>query len=153
MTKTLLFNGCSFTAGDELVWHEYNTQYLWKSMISTPLDDQPVNLGKDERRRLIDDYTANFRPTRNLAAQCAEILQTAKFDLSVDGNSNHSIVYQTISYLEHCSIQEQQNIHVCIGWTEFSRRYKWSEQLNCMSNIHRHWDYDKSLKEYIDYCL
>ena len=41
----------------------------------------------------------------------------------------------TISFLEELSVQERKNYHVCIGWSEISRRLAWNPETNSFHNL------------------
>lgn len=101
--KKLLFNGCSFVAGDDLGW-DHNK-----------LGD-PIKSSKLWEEHIIK------RKAWNLPAKSAEKLNTDVIDISMDGNSNPGIVLQTIEYIStKLNKEERSNLHVCIGWSEISR--------------------------------
>jgi hypothetical protein len=145
--KTLLFNGCSFTAGDEIVYKEYCEFTRWDGDWGKPTEGQLT---------AYRDYKENFRPKYNMSAICANMLGTTVVDLSQDGNSNYSIALRTVNYINLLSSSEKENLHVCVGWTEPVRRARWCKKpFNCLSNIHammydnpffsEHRDYIKSV--------
>jgi hypothetical protein len=113
--KTLLFNGCSFVAGDDLGW-DYSVGKPWNNI---DLWNQHV-----EKRK-----------TWNLAARCATELETTAIDLSQDGNSNTSIAITTINYILKLSEEEKSNLHVCVGWTEPTRFFHWVSKSKKFHNI------------------
>ena len=122
--KTLLFNGCSYVAGDAIVWDRYCRDVLkhevnWLSFVHT---------GD------IDSYF-KYRAKLNLSAQTAALCHTTSVDLSKDGASNAYIALTTIKYLTGLTTAEQKNIHVCIGWTEESRRFRWDNPTRCFINL------------------
>ena len=121
MDKILLFNGCSFVAGDAVGWNDYTTKHTWQE-----LNDQTATQYKwDKMYNLYNDYTQNYRAKINLSAECANTLDTAKVDLSRDGNSNDTITLSTIGYLMSVSPEIRKQHHVCVGWTCTDRRIKW----------------------------
>jgi hypothetical protein len=127
--KRLLVNGCSFLAGDEIVWDRYvkhigNKDAKWPTAVRT-------------HHRLYVDYRYNFRPQYNFASQLADKLGGIdKVDLSDDGSSNDMISLKTISFLLGKSPEERKQFHVCIGWTSVSRLMKYSLHSNVYMNLH-----------------
>lgn len=121
--RKLLFNGCSFTAGDELVWHLYRPDVQWRGA------------GWQE---LYNKYCADFRSLHNLAFKTAEALGCTRHDLSKDGNTNGMIATDTINWLLSKSPEERTQYHVCVGWTSPSRYSKWVKSYTQFYNIHVH---------------
>ena len=133
MKKTLLFNGCSFVAGDAIFWEEYclknnlpkiEWMEIWRS-----LDDLSEHLYQ---------YSVNFRSERNLPAMVANHLGCPKVDISTDGNSNDNIAISTIAYLLNKSSEERKKFHVCIGWSiigRFLKHFKTDKHSN-FANLH-----------------
>jgi hypothetical protein len=114
--KTLLFNGCSFVAGDDLGWNYSNGH---------PTDSPKLwNIHKENRKAW------------NLSAKCAAELNTSAVDLSIDGNSNCNISFKTINYIQTLSVEEKNNLHVCIGWTDPYRFLHFIEFKSTFDNIH-----------------
>ena len=118
MKKTLLINGCSFTAGDDIAW-DYQTHGSWNS----------------EPNYFREEYMVNIRPKYNLAGKLSKLLDTTAVDFSRDGNSNSEISLKTIGYISQLSDDERKNLHVCIGWTERSRLCRWSIHRNKFTTI------------------
>ena len=114
--KNLLFNGCSFVAGDDLGWDYANGQP----------SDSP---------KLWDIHKEN-RKSWNLSALCALELNTSVVDLSIDGNSNCNISFKTIDYIQKLTVEEKNNLHVCIGWTEPYRFLHFIEYKKTFDTIH-----------------
>lgn len=119
--KKLIFNGCSFMAGDELVWKQYheecNRELLpWFS--KNPLND----VGIEFRYNYID-YRKNF----NLPAMVSRNLGCEWFDLSRDGKSNETIAMETIACINSIDKEERTKYHVIIGWSSLSRVMKYSK--------------------------
>lgn len=126
--KTLLFNGCSFTAGDEVVWDNYCLQRKgrkidWRSFYS----DQK---NSPEMQKFIYDYRVNYRRLFNLPMATAFRLGCERVDLSEDGNSNDNIALSTIAYLLSKTPKERKQYHVCIGWTSTSRFMKFIPEIS-----------------------
>jgi hypothetical protein len=124
--KKLLFNGCSFVAGDAVAWHLYFPYIPWE----TVLDNASGSVNDNYR-----EYTLNFRKRHNLPAVCASILNTPSVDLSKDGSSNNWISLTTINYILKLSEEEKSNLHVCVGWSDITRRMKWSNTVGCFMNF------------------
>ena len=116
MKKTLLINGCSFTAGDDIAW-DHAAHGVWRDFISSSV------LNKNQ---IFDNYTNLIRPQYNFAGVLSRLLNTTSVDLSRDGNNNSEIALTTIGYISRLTPEERKNLHVCIGWTEPSRLCKWS---------------------------
>lgn len=143
--KKLIFNGCSYTAGDALVWDQFCpeiswTTSLWKTAPSAELVQKYVQ------------YRTEYRPKHNLAAMCAAALGTEKIDLSTDGNVNSRIALETINYILSLRPSARKEYHVCIGWTETSRRLKWypnKNQFECIHVAHAENDAYAPFKNYI----
>ena len=111
--KTLLFNGCSYTAGDKIVWEEF----LQISKLDSTDSYQYINY-------------VQYRKQFNLPMICAKNLGLPHIDLSMDGNSNYNIAIDTINHILSLPIELRNNLHVCIGWTEPTRQLKWSTKHN-----------------------
>ena len=115
----LLFNGCSFVAGDFLTWHQHFPHinpdlHIWGR--------QPhPSIPQEEIKRLADLYRTKLRPQDNLAAQVSRLTGLEAIDISADGNSNMAIAQSTIAWLS----ENPGQYHVCIGWTEQTRRLVW----------------------------
>lgn len=121
--KTLLFNGCSYMAGDEVVWDNYCLQKKgrkldWKSFWS----DKNIS---PEDQKFVIDYRYTYRRLFNLPMATALRLGCERIDISEDGNSNDNIALATIAFLLDKSPKERKNFHVCIGWTSTSRFMKY----------------------------
>lgn len=116
--KTLIFNGCSFMAGDELVWEQYHHHY------GRPVTKWSTTDGDIEFR---DSYF-KYRQSFNLPAVISNMLgRCTKIDLAEDGKSNENIAIETIACLNRFSKDERENFHVIIGWTSPSRILKYSK--------------------------
>ena len=143
--KKLIVNGCSYTAGDALVWDQFCpeiswTTSLWKTAPSAELVQKYVQ------------YRTEYRPKHNLAAMCAAALGTEKIDLSTDGNVNSRIALETINYILSLRPSARKEYHVCIGWTEMSRRLKWNpdkDHFECLHVSHTQNELYAPFKNYI----
>jgi hypothetical protein len=139
--KKLLFNGCSFVAGDAIVWEEY------LKLNNIPVEDYFIwmpNSNKqnvEQRQALYTNYRDVYRRTRNIPAIVAKHFNTEVLDLSEDGNSNDAIAMTTILKLLEIPVEKRKEFHVVIGWTESSRRARYLTSENDFFNLHvRHWD-------------
>lgn len=131
--KKLIVNGCSFVAGDALVWDQYIQEqgypYIsWEEIISKSRNDF--------LEKIYFEYTLDYRKKQNLPAIISNFLNTTVTDLSLDGNSNDSISFETIQYLFTLPEKERQNYHIIIGWTAPSRNIKYSKKINSFINLH-----------------
>jgi hypothetical protein len=114
----LLFNGCSFTAGDLITWHQHYpdiTSDQLYARVSHP------RYTREEITEFAQHYQQVLRPRDNLAATTAGLLNLDSVDLSQDGASNQSIAHTTISWVD----QNPGDYCLCIGWTEPARRLIW----------------------------
>jgi hypothetical protein len=132
--KTLLFNGCSFVAGDEIVWDSYcidsgRPGLKWKNFAKTPSKTK-------EDAEFWENYRFSYRRQRNLPAMVAQSLGKRHVDISLDGNSNDMIAFATVNYFLSLQPEERKNYHVCIGWTTTSRIMKFSKYVNGYFNLH-----------------
>jgi len=131
--KTLFFNGCSFVAGDEIVWKEYcirdnrEDAMDWFKFLSTFTESD---------RAFWDGYRYDYRIKNNLPAMVARRLSSNHVDISADGNSNDMIAFSTINYFLNISPDERKNYHACIGWTTTARLMKFSKIADGYFNLH-----------------
>ena len=147
--KKLLFNGCSFVAGDEIVWDQYCKEsgkiLNW------------VDAGKSkENFDFWHNYRHVYRLQYALPAMVARHFSCLHIDISQDGNSNDMIALATVNYLLGLDPEDRKNYHVCIGWTTVSRLMKYSKFAQSYVNLHiQHIDqardnpYVKELEKYI----
>jgi len=144
--KKILLNGCSFVAGDALTWDMHYPNINWiKHIFQGKL--HPIYSAKQiEEFRM--HYSNNLRPADNLKGQLEKLLTVSVTDLSVDGNSNDNIAMSTIGFLNKLSVKDRQQYHVCIGWTELTRRLKWLEKDKVFFNMHLSHLNHKAYKEY-----
>jgi hypothetical protein len=130
--KKLLINGCSFVAGDEVVWDQY-LKSLGKDQ------DRSISWGtvSNSHNDIYQQYINDYRPKFNLGSKLIENLGWAdKIDLSDDGSSNDMISIKTIAYLMSIPEKDRQQFHVCIGWTSVSRLMKYTKYANVYINLH-----------------
>jgi hypothetical protein len=118
MKKTLLINGCSYTAGDDIAW-DHLTYGSWGVFTSSS-----TLLNKDN---IMHEYLTSVRPLYNVSGVLGKLLNTTSVDLSRDGNNNSEIAIKTIGYISALAKEERKNLHVCIGWTEPVRLCRWSD--------------------------
>jgi hypothetical protein len=123
--KKIIVNGCSFIAGDELVWKDFCIQ---KFGIEYPW--------KEKNFELHSEYVLKYRPYRNFSKLLADCLGVSDVkDLSRDGNSNDMIALETISFLLGLPEDERQDCHVCIGWTLPARIMKFMDESSTYVNL------------------
>ena len=130
--KTLFFNGCSFVAGDEIVWEQYCIEK------GVPPIDWFNFLGNmsDPENDFWNNYRYDYRMKNNLPAMVARRLSSKHIDISADGNSNDMIAFSTINHFLSISPEERKNYHACIGWTTTARLMKFSKISNSYYNLH-----------------
>jgi hypothetical protein len=132
--KKILLNGCSFVAGDALTWDTHFPDINWmKHVFYKKL--HPTYSSK-QICEISLDYKFNLRPKDNLRGQLEKLLKVDVIDISTDGNSNDNIAMSTIGFLTSLSPNERKQYHICIGWTELTRRIKWVEEHNHFFNLH-----------------
>lgn len=132
--KKILINGCSFTAGDAVTWHIHHPDIDWlKYIIQRKL--HPVYSSK-KIEACYNEYKLQLRKLDNIGGQLAKLLNTSVIDISLDGNSNDNISISTIGFLSKLKPEERKKYHVCIGWTEFTRRIRWIQRYGRFHNLH-----------------
>ena len=104
--KKIIFNGCSFVAGDALVWDQYIKlkglkNLSWEYYSSTKVSDDVI--------QILQDYKNNYRKFRNLPAFLGKFLKTEVIDISEDGHSNDGISFSTIQTLLDIPEKERKN--------------------------------------------
>lgn len=132
--KKILLNGCSFTAGDAVSWDKHHPDIDWNKYIFNK-KLHPTYSSK-QISSFMHEYTTTLRQTDNLKGQLTNLLNTTVVDISMDGNSNDNIALATIGFLSKLSPEEQREYHVCVGWTELTRRVRWLHDTNNFFNIH-----------------
>jgi hypothetical protein len=132
--KTLLFNGCSFMAGDEIAWEQYCISK------GSPIIEWGVSWSQNqnipEANKFMHEYRFDYRRLHNLPMAVATHLSSSRIDISEDGNSNDSIAVSTIAFLLSKTWEERKQFHVCIGWSTNSRFLKYIDSINSFINIH-----------------
>jgi len=153
--KTLLFNGCSFMAGDEIAWAQYciskgKPVIDWNTFWLQNFRDPDVN-------EFVGEYRFDYRRLHNLPMAVATHLASSRIDISEDGNSNDCIALSTIAYLLSKTPEERKQFHVCVGWSSNSRFLKYINRVNLFTNIHvnhvggRHGQEElRDVQDYID---
>lgn len=127
--KKLIFNGCSYTAGDACAWDLFCPEIPWTRQLWSSAPSQ-------ELMEKYGTYRLDFRPKYNIGGVCANKLNAEKIDLSQDGNANSMIALRTIDYILSLRPDSRKNYHVCIGWTEYARRAKWSNKHLKLETLH-----------------
>jgi hypothetical protein len=133
--KKLLFSGCSYTAGDELVWDKYCKDIL----LVEPIEYTWDHFHKDHQ--VFVEHYANYleyRKNFNIPGQVGKALNKSVTDLSLDGNSNTQIALSVIKNLLEKTPEEVKDFHVCVGWTSLTRRLKWFEKRKSFANMFPH---------------
>ena len=138
--KKLLFAGCSFTAGDALVWDDFS-----KNILSLPIE-----WDSKEQKKHYPDYT-DYRKKFNLSSKTSSLLETECVDLSCDGNSNTGIALSVLNFLMNLSLAEQQQYHVCVGWTSWTRRLKYLKEYNTFLSLNPHQYKNPNFEDVKDY--
>lgn len=114
--KKIILNGCSWVAGDEIVWDKFCIEKgLGNLSYYSTVNESHLN-------NLRSEYRTSFRPKFNQAGILSNILNTEVIDLSRDGNSNDSISMTTINYLLGIPRDERKNYHVIIAWSILTRK-------------------------------
>jgi hypothetical protein len=130
--KTILFNGCSFVAGDAVAWDRYCMEKFGEVL---PWGEAQHLLNARMANAMLD-YRFNWRRQYNLPKQTADLLSAEVVDLSEDGNSNDNIALSTIAYLLNKSPKERAQYHVCIGWSALLRLLKYNPYTNRFVTLH-----------------
>lgn len=111
----LLFNGCSFVAGEYLSWHKHFPDI---DPVQHVFHRRPHPIySPDQIDKRIRTYFDTIRPSENLAAQVSRLTGLEAIDISADGNSNWAIALSTMAYVH----EHPGPYCVCIGWTETAR--------------------------------
>jgi hypothetical protein len=136
MSKKLLFNGCSMTAGDAITWDKHNPDIDWWENLY--LNKPHADYNMDQLRVLLNNYTENLRSHDNLSGQVGKLTGLEVKDISLDGNSNQNICISTISFLSELTLEERKNYHVFVGWTSLARKVCWNAEFSQFSNLNTH---------------
>lgn len=129
--KKLIFNGCSFMAGDELVWEQYKKEFNKETVPWFSKKAQLTEINDIEFRNNYVEYRKNF----NLPAMISRNLGCEWFDLSRDGKSNETIAIETIAHINTIDKEEREKHHVIIGWSSLSRVMKYSKMINQFTDL------------------
>lgn len=129
MTKKIIFNGCSFMAGDEIAWEQYRNEVgnrlTWKQFCSIE------QIQTDADQEYWNTYQNVYKRNYNLPQFVINSLGLSvdnKIDISSDGKSNDMISISTINYILGIPPEERKNYHVLIGWTSIYRVMKYSSR-------------------------
>jgi hypothetical protein len=122
--KKLLFSGCSFVAGDELVWDNYCKDILLKN----PIEYTWSVFHKDKAFEMLYLGYIDYRKQFNLGCQVGNAFNTPVIDVSMDGNNNTRIALSVIKKLLEKTPEDASQFHVCVGWTSLIRRIIWSKK-------------------------
>lgn len=133
MSKKILFNGCSMTAGDAVTWDNYYPDVDF--ILHTHLKQPHPKYSLMEIHEMYWNYITNLRPLDNLSGQVHKLTGYDCTDLSEDGNSNQNIAMTTISFLSQLSPEERKNYHVCVGWSALARKTCWNSKEKNFYNI------------------
>jgi hypothetical protein len=118
--KKLLFSGCSFVAGDEVVWK----QYCYENSIEHTWNDF-----NEDHAMFEIHYLAyiEYRKQFNLGGQVGKAFNSPVIDLSMDGLNNTRIALSVTKKILEKTPEDARRFHVCVGWTSLLRRIKWSK--------------------------
>jgi hypothetical protein len=137
--KKIIFNGCSFMAGDEIAWEQYckevGNRLTWQQFCSS---DQ---VKTDADIAYWDNYQFIYKRNYNLPQFVINSLGLSvddKIDISSDGKSNDMISISTINYILNLPPEERKNYHVVIGWTSIYRVMKYTSKYRNFMNLHVH---------------
>ena len=137
--KKIIFNGCSFMAGDEIAWEQYRKEVgnglTWDQFCS-------IEQGKtDADRTYWNNYQQIYKRNYNLPQFVINSLGASvnnKIDISTDGKSNDMISISTINYILGIPPEERKNYHVVIGWTSIYRVMKYASKHKTFMNLNVH---------------
>jgi len=118
--KKIILNGCSWIAGDELVWHQYLNEI--GRDVNDPTLQWKNNLFTVDFVSVQEQYRTVYRKKYNQGGMLAKELGTEVIDISDDGNSNDNIALSTINEVLSIPEEERQNYHVIVGWTLKERK-------------------------------
>lgn len=142
--KTIIMNGCSFVAGDELVWQQYHTEY------NKPVTNWWTMTNDPEYELFREVYREKYRRQYNLPILIAQKLECNRLDLSADGNSNDGIVMDTIAFILTIPPEKRCNYHVVIGWTTLCRYLRYSKIKDNFFNLNVGYLQGKNSNDVID---
>jgi len=120
--KKIILNGCSWIAGDEIVWKEFCEE---KGLENEDFMTFSERYGGTEKKHLITYYRTVWRKNHNQGSMLSRMLETQVIDLAIDGNSNDGIALGTINYVNTIPVNERKDYHVVIGWTILERKALW----------------------------
>ena len=133
--KKVLFNGCSFVAGDEIAWDQYcketENTLTWKWFCDG-------NKKTHEQEKIWTNYLHDYKRKHNLPQFVINLLGLTvddKIDLSTEGKSNDMIAMSTVQYLLSIPPKDRKNYHVVIGWTLVTRIMKYASKYFNFMNL------------------
>lgn len=125
--KKIILNGCSWVAGDEMLWNQFLHE-----MGQDPND--PTMQWNTSTHSLIfkslqNEYRYVYREKHNQGGMLSRDLGTEVIDLAADGNSNDNIAMSTIGEILEIPAEHRQDYHVIIGWTVKERKLLFLEYM------------------------
>lgn len=134
--KKIIFNGCSFMAGDEIAWEQYRKEVgnglTWEQFCSIDY------VKTDADNTYWNNYQFNYKRNYNLPQFVINSLGLSvdnKIDISTDGKSNDMISISTINYILGIPPEDRKNYHVVIGWTSIYRVMKYTSKYKTFTNL------------------
>ena len=135
--KKIVFNGCSFMAGDELVWDDYSkevgTTLSWEWFTTVSIRQRTIEHGA-----IWGEYHDVYKRKYNLPQHVSELVgidTDNKIDLSNEGKSNDMISLSTVNYILSIPIEDRHNYHVVVGWSSIARAMKFIKQFKSFTNL------------------
>ena len=135
--KKIVFNGCSFMAGDELVWDDYSkevgTTLSWEWFTTVSIRQRTIEYGA-----IWGEYHDVYKRKYNLPQHVSELVgidTDNKIDLSNEGKSNDMISLSTVNYILSIPIEDRHNYHVVVGWSSIARAMKFIKQFKSFTNL------------------
>lgn len=158
MKKKIIFNGCSFMAGDKIAWEQYckevGNRLTWEQFCSPEYATRHVT---DADVVYWNNYHNIYKRNNNLPQFVINSLGLSvdnKIDISTDGKSNDMISISTVNYILNIPLEERKNYHAVIGWSsvyrvmKYTSKYKNFMNLNVGHGSHADWLLNE-FKEYI----
>ena len=135
--KKIVFNGCSFMAGDELVWDNYSKEVgnklSWEWFTTASPEQHTI-----ENKVTWNEYHDVYKRKYNLPQHVSELVgidTDNKIDLSNEGKSNDMISLSTVNYILSIPIEDRHNYHVVVGWSSIARAMKFIKQFKSFTNL------------------
>jgi len=134
--KKIIFNGCSFMAGDEIAWEQYRKEVgnglTWDQFCSVKQTKTDADVIYWTNYQNI--YKRNYNLPQ-LVINSLGLSVDNKIDISTDGKSNDMISISTINYILNIPPEERKNYHVVIGWTSVYRVMKYASKYKNFMNL------------------